>query len=77
MFDAALPHGRGYYWRARRLPPLDNDTIEVITKHAAMITSPFSTVPIFTLGGAVTRLDPIETALACAAYRPCAGDQRN
>jgi FAD/FMN-containing dehydrogenase len=62
MFDLALPAGRGYYWRARRLPPLNDEVIQVITKHAAMITSPFSTVPIFTLGGAVTRVDPNATA---------------
>jgi hypothetical protein len=62
MFDPALPHGRGYYWRARRLPPLTDDIIEVIAKHAAMVTSPFATIPIFTLGGAVARVDDDETA---------------
>ncbi len=62
MFDPALPHGRCYYWRARRLPPLTADIIEVIAKHAAMVTSPFATIPIFTLGRAVARVDENETA---------------
>jgi FAD/FMN-containing dehydrogenase len=62
MFDLALPHGRGYYWRGRTLPPLGDEVMEIIAKHAAMITSPLSTVPIFTLGGAVARVDPDETA---------------
>jgi FAD/FMN-containing dehydrogenase len=62
MFDPAYPHGRHYYWKAWKLPPLDDDAIDVIVQQAAAITSPLSAIPIFTLGGAVSRVDDDATA---------------
>jgi FAD/FMN-containing dehydrogenase len=62
IFDPAYPHGRGYYWKAWRLPPLSDNAIEVIAEQAAAITSPLSAIPIFTLGGAVARVDDDATA---------------
>jgi FAD/FMN-containing dehydrogenase len=62
MFDAAYPHGRHYYWKAWKLPPLTNAAIDVIVDHASVITSPLSAIPIFTLGGAVGRVDDDATA---------------
>jgi FAD/FMN-containing dehydrogenase len=56
MFDAAYPHGRGYYWKSWKLPPLTDGAIDVVVEHAAAITSPYSAVPIFTLGGAIARV---------------------
>jgi FAD/FMN-containing dehydrogenase len=56
MFDAAYPHGRGYYWKSWKLPPLSDAAIDVIVEHASAVTSPYSAVPIFTLGGAVARV---------------------
>ena len=64
MLDAAFPHGRHYYWKSHKLPPLNDDLIDVIVEHASMITSPFSTIPIFTLGGAVARVPDDATAFA-------------
>jgi FAD/FMN-containing dehydrogenase len=64
MFDAAYPHGRHYYWKAWKLPPLSDTIIDTIADHAAAITSPLSAVPIFTLGGAVARVDEDATAFA-------------
>ena len=64
MFDAAAQHGNHYHWRSHRLPPLGDDLIERIVEHAAAITSPLSTVPIFTLGGAVGRVDEAATAFS-------------
>jgi hypothetical protein len=57
LFDPAFPHGRRYYWKSWKLPPLTDQMIAVIVEHAARITSPFSAVPIFALGGAVARVD--------------------
>jgi FAD/FMN-containing dehydrogenase len=57
LFDPAFPHGRHYYWRSWKLPPLGDELIAVILEHTTRITSPFSAVPIFTLGGAVARVD--------------------
>jgi len=62
MFDPAYPHGRHYYWKAWKLPPLTDSAIDVIVGHAAAITSPLSAIPIFTLGGAVARVDDDATA---------------
>jgi FAD/FMN-containing dehydrogenase len=56
MFDAAFPHGRGYYWKSCALPPLTDGMIDVLIRQAEKITSPFSAMPVFTLGGAVARV---------------------
>ena len=62
MFDPAYPHGRHYYWKGWKLPPLTDGAIDVIVQQAAVITSPLSAIPIFTLGGAVARVDDAATA---------------
>jgi FAD/FMN-containing dehydrogenase len=62
LFDPAYPHGRHYYWKAWKLPPLTDRAIDVIVQQAAAITSPLSAIPIFTLGGAVARVDDDATA---------------
>jgi FAD/FMN-containing dehydrogenase len=62
MFDAALPHGRGYYWKSCSLPPLSNEMIDVLIRQAEKITSRFSTMPLFTQGGAVSRVPEDATA---------------
>ncbi|MGH3646908.1 MAG: FAD-binding oxidoreductase [Micromonosporaceae bacterium] len=62
MFDAAFPHGRHYYWKSRKLGPLSYEAIEVVVERAGTITSPFSSVPIFTQGGAVARVPEEATA---------------
>ncbi len=62
IFDPAYPHGRHYYWKAWKLPPLTDRAIDVIVEQAAAITSPLSAIPIFTLGGAVARVDDDATA---------------
>jgi hypothetical protein len=62
MFDAALPHGRHYYWKSWKLPPLTDATIGVIAEQASGLTSPHSMVSIFALGGAVARVDDEATA---------------
>lgn len=64
MFDAALPHGRGYYWKSCALPPLTDAMINVLIRQSEKITSPFSTMPIFTLGGAVARVPEDATAFS-------------
>jgi hypothetical protein len=62
MFDAAFPHGRHYYWKSRKLKPLSDATIAVISERARTITSRFSAVSLYTLGGAVARVGEQETA---------------
>jgi FAD/FMN-containing dehydrogenase len=62
MFDPAYPHGRHYYWKSWKLPPLTDAVIDVIVEHASAVSSPYSAIPIFTLGGAVGRVDDDATA---------------
>jgi len=62
MFDAAFPHGRGYYWKSCSLPPLSNEMIDVLIRQAQKITSRFSAMAIFTQGGAVARVPEDATA---------------
>jgi FAD/FMN-containing dehydrogenase len=64
MFDPAVPHGMHYYWKSHKLPPLTDDVIGIVAEHAAGITSPASTVPLFTQGGAMARVADDATAFA-------------
>jgi FAD/FMN-containing dehydrogenase len=64
MFDAALPHGRHYYWKSHKLGPLTEDIISVVIDHARQITSPLSSIALFTQGGAVARVPSDATAFA-------------
>jgi hypothetical protein len=62
MLDAAFPHGRGYYWKSCMLPPLTDEMIDRLIRQAEGITSRFTSVPLFTLGGAVARVSEDATA---------------
>ncbi len=62
--DPALPHGRHYYWKSHKLGPLTDEVIEVICANLARITSPMSTIGIFSFGGAVGRVPHHATAFA-------------
>jgi FAD/FMN-containing dehydrogenase len=64
MFDAALPHGRHYYWRSHKVGPLSDAMIDVLITHVEAITSPLSTLAVFTQGGAVARVPEDATAFA-------------
>ncbi|HEU4412122.1 MAG TPA: FAD-binding oxidoreductase [Polyangiaceae bacterium] len=60
--DPAVPHGRGYYWKSHKLPSLTDEVIDIICDHCSKITSPLSSVPLYTLGGAVARVPDSATA---------------
>jgi FAD/FMN-containing dehydrogenase len=64
MFNMAVPTGLHYYWKGHRLPPLSDEIIDVLIEHASRITSPLTTIGIYTLGGAVARVDENATAFA-------------
>ena len=63
MLDGGAPHGRHYYWRSHRLADLSDEVIEVFTHQLASITSPFSQINGWAMGGAVSRVDPEATAV--------------
>ncbi|HZN13141.1 MAG TPA: FAD-binding oxidoreductase [Acidimicrobiales bacterium] len=56
MFDAALPHGRHYYWKSHKLGPLTDEMIDIVIEQAGRITSPLSSVALFCFGGAMSRV---------------------
>jgi hypothetical protein len=64
MFNLAVPTGLHYYWKGHRLPPLSDEIIDMLVEHASRITSPLTTIGIYTLGGAVARVDENATAFA-------------
>jgi hypothetical protein len=63
MLDGGAQHGRHYYWKSHRLPGLSDDVIDVLLDRAGAITSPFSQIQAWVMGGAVSRVDPAETAI--------------
>jgi FAD binding domain/Berberine and berberine like len=63
MLDGGAPHGRHYYWRSHRLPDLSGEVAEVFARQLASITSPFSQINGWAMGGAVSRVDPEATAV--------------
>src|SRR5205823_2621336 len=63
MLDAGAPHGMHYYWKSHRLPTLSDDIIDVLISRLEGITSPFSQISGWAMGGAVSRVDPNATAI--------------
>jgi hypothetical protein len=63
MLDGGAPHGRHYYWRSHRLPGLSEEVIDTFVNQVGTITSPFSQVNGWAMGGAVSRVDPEATAV--------------
>jgi Berberine and berberine like len=63
MLDGGAPHGRHYYWKSHRLPGLAGDAVDALVEQVATITSPFSQIGGWAMGGAVSRVDPDATAV--------------
>jgi FAD/FMN-containing dehydrogenase len=63
MLDGGAPHGRRYYWKSHRLAGLPDEAIDVFLERLGAITSPFSQINGYVMGGAVSRVDPDATAV--------------
>jgi FAD/FMN-containing dehydrogenase len=61
-FDADYPEGWRYYWKSLNLDRLDEEAIARIAKHARRQPSPYSTIDLWHVGGAVSRVDPEASA---------------
>jgi hypothetical protein len=46
-----------YYWKSHRLPSLSEEVVDVLGRQVGAITSPFSQISGWAVGGAVTRAD--------------------
>ncbi|MFL5759920.1 MAG: FAD-binding oxidoreductase [Thermomicrobiales bacterium] len=63
MLDGGAPHGRHYYWKSHRLTTLSDQVIDALVERVESITSPFSQIGGWMMGGAVSRVDPEATAV--------------
>jgi FAD/FMN-containing dehydrogenase len=80
MGDMGAPHGNHYYWKSHRLPGLTEEVIGILIDATQNITSPFSQIGGWVMGGALSRVDPEATAVGqreegvelnvTAAWRP-------
>jgi FAD/FMN-containing dehydrogenase len=55
--DAGQPSGMYYYWKSEYVTEIADDAIETLVTFAADMTSPYSRLAAFQLGGAVQRYD--------------------
>ncbi|TWD83552.1 FAD/FMN-containing dehydrogenase [Kribbella amoyensis] len=62
MFDASYPHGRWYHMRSCDVDELSDEVIDIAVERGRAINAPWSSYPIFQLGGAVARVAPEATA---------------
>ncbi len=62
MFDEDYPNGLRYYWKSLNLTELDDAAVDTIVKYAHSQPSPFSTIDIWHIGGAVKRVGTDESA---------------
>lgn len=53
--DAGQPAGMHYYWKSEYVTGLPDAAIEILVTFAASMTSPYSRINIFQLGGAIQR----------------------
>jgi FAD/FMN-containing dehydrogenase len=60
--DAGQPVGMHYYWKSEYITEIADDAIETLVAFAANMTSPYSRLAVFQLGGAIKRYD--EQAMA-------------
>jgi FAD/FMN-containing dehydrogenase len=62
MFDPSFRHGWSYYVRSCDVAALDDDVIDIVVEHGRRITSPISSIALWQMGGAVSRVDEDATA---------------
>ncbi len=70
MLDGGAPHGMHYYWKSHRLPQLTDGVIGAFVDRVETITSPFSQIAGWAVGGAVSRTDGGATAVGDRERRP-------
>ena len=63
LLDGSAPRGTHAYWRSHRLPALSDAVIDHVVALAGSVTSPFSLLNGWAIGGAASRVAPGATAL--------------
>jgi FAD/FMN-containing dehydrogenase len=64
LFDPQAPKGRRYYWRSEYVGGFDARLAAALVDCAGRITSPYSDIKVFHLGGEVARVPAGSTAAA-------------
>jgi FAD/FMN-containing dehydrogenase len=64
FLDADYPDGQLYYWKSLYLEQLSDQAIQVLARQAARRPSPLSSVDVWGLGGAVSRVPVPATPFA-------------
>jgi FAD/FMN-containing dehydrogenase len=64
FLDADYPKGRNYYWKSLYLKELNDDAISTLLELNSKAPSHHSTIDIWTMGGALSRIGPDESPLA-------------
>ena len=55
VFDHDYPNGRRYYWKSLNVQSMDDTLVDRIVEHSRRQPSPFSTIDLWHIGGAVKR----------------------
>ncbi len=63
-FDAGVPSGMRYYWKAHYFDRLTDEMIEVFVSHVNPLPGSFSLVGFEPLGGAINRVEKSATAFS-------------
>jgi hypothetical protein len=58
LFDPEYPNGRRYYWKSIYINSLNDDAIDMLTRYAEIRPSSISSIDLWALGGAITRVNP-------------------
>jgi FAD/FMN-containing dehydrogenase len=64
LIDEAFPRGRCNYWKSNLLRELSGDAIDTLVGGFREVSSPYSSVLIEQLGGAVSRVEKSETVFS-------------
>ncbi|NOT64065.1 MAG: FAD-linked oxidase, partial [Acidobacteria bacterium] len=64
LIDESFPKGRHNYWKSSLLNELSDEAIDALVTRFGQVTSPYSSVLIEQLGGAISRVNDKDTAYA-------------
>lgn len=64
LIDESFPKGRYNYWKSHLLRDLSDDAIDALVERFAQVASPYSSVLIEQLGGAMSRVGRADTAFS-------------
>jgi len=62
FLDEDYPDGAFYYWKSIYMDHLNGEVLEALAKHTATRPSPESSIDVWMLGGAMSRISPTATA---------------